>query len=396
MVANSLWSIGKANMNNQYNTLKTDSQFKSYIQSLYDLKINSFKNEALLEIELTGKCRVNCEYCGIYSGEEAGELDLDRLMEFILTFRMLANDSGFKIVSLSLSGGDPLLYSHYREFVDFLTKRDIPFGLKANPSSITGKEVSFLKESSCQAVKMTFMGKRTVHNRYRGIDTFDTLVEKTKLLKSNSIPVVWHYTVGKFNIDNLDVDETLDSVMAAAPDALSLGRIARIGRLGNAEESFPDFTPLEFKAFLTTVLYFLYKNRQHGFNLMFREKLWVPLLCELGLLNLEDLGSTQNEKVCLGCDAYSRVVTVNYKGKLLLCGLLPSYQYGSIYENSNSIKKILFRRPLTLGPSSPCHSCSFRLFCRGCRGIAFAAGGSAAGSLYIKDPQCWVEVSENC
>jgi len=187
--------------------------------------------------------------------------------------------------------------------------------------------------------------------------------------------------------------------VAAAPDALSLGRIARIGRLENAQDSFPDFTPLEFKAFLTAVLYFLYKNRQHGFNLMFREKLWVPLLCELALLNLEDLECTQDEKVCLGCDAYSRVVTLNYKGKLLLCGLLPSYQYGSIYENSDSLKKILFRRPLTLEPPSPCHSCSFRLFCRGCRGIALASlasGGSAGGSLYNKDPQCWVEVSEDC
>jgi radical SAM protein with 4Fe4S-binding SPASM domain len=311
------------------------------------------------------------------------ELELQKLKDCILSFRDSAFASGIKQVSLSLSGGDPLLYSRYQELVDFLVEQKFPFCLKANPSSLSENDADFLKGSTCQMVKMTFMGSRILHDRYRGIDTYETLVEKTRLLQNNTIPVVWHYSVGKFNA--FPLRQILDSVLTARPDGFAIGRIARIGKLQHDRGSFEEFSPQEYRAFLNSILVFFYNNKKQGFNLMFREKLWVPLLCELGLLDIERW--PQDGKPALGCDAYCRLITLRYTGDLLPCGLLPSLRCGSIHANKAAIQEAIASKSLDLRSSSPCHSCSYGSFCRGCRGIACGMGGDP----YTKDPQCWVQ-----
>ena len=72
-----------------------------------------------LSIELTHKCPLNCIYCSSNAGLASDEhINLDRLQQIILE----AQDK-FGVNTISLSGGETFLYSHFLELYDFLSDK---------------------------------------------------------------------------------------------------------------------------------------------------------------------------------------------------------------------------------------------------------------------------------
>ena len=72
-----------------------------------------------LSIELTHKCPLNCIYCSSSAGLAREEhINLDRLQQIILE----AKDK-FGVNTISLSGGETFLYSHFLELYDFLSDK---------------------------------------------------------------------------------------------------------------------------------------------------------------------------------------------------------------------------------------------------------------------------------
>lgn len=359
-----------------------DEVFKRYIQNFFHRKVEAYRKEAVLEIELTNRCGLECPYCGIYSGDTLYDLDPDTLQSAILAYKDHAVRAGFSSMPLSLSGGDPLLYKHFPELLDFLTQQNLPFGLKANASSITEDKLALLKNAPCRVIKITVVGDASIQKTYRGRDTLPVVMEKTALVKRCDIPVVWHFTVGTFNVKN--IHSVFHLVTECKPNAIALGRVAHIGKMHAGNTRADTMPPNEYRDFLLDLLAFFYRNKRHGFDVMFREKLWVPLLAELGLLDIHSLPGS--DPIRLGCDAYNRLITLTYKGDILSCGLMPSCIQGSMNDPSDTVQACFSKRPLSLDTLSPCHTCAYSAFCRGCRGIALAN----TGSLYNKDPQCWI------
>ena len=73
-----------------------------------------FFNE--LSIELTKKCALNCIYCSSDASICCDEnLDLARLKDTILHVKNI-----HRVKTISLSGGDPLLYSEFLNIFEFL------------------------------------------------------------------------------------------------------------------------------------------------------------------------------------------------------------------------------------------------------------------------------------
>jgi radical SAM protein with 4Fe4S-binding SPASM domain len=140
-----------------------------------------------------------------------------------------------------------------------------------------------------------------------------------------------------------------------------------------------DIRPESFKNFLKQVLLFFYNHKRHGFNLVFKEKLWIPFLCEEGLLSEADL---LQPGIRLGCDARERLLVLTYTGELIGCGLLPEPVFAQTGE-SHFYDVIRSGVGESVLENDPCEPCKYLEVCRGCRGVA---GGSAAG----KDPQCWL------
>lgn len=367
------WGVSK--MNRTFEDLKHDLKFKAHLDRLFLEKARDYTRRNILEIELTNRCSIGCFYCGATTDSKPVFLDFDTVCDSVRHFSESRRSRAI-IPHASITGGDPLEYPHFERLMAFLKQQDIGFSLKLNPSTLNPSLHGILSDAGCENVKLTFMGLES-QAMYRKKDTLEKLCEATARFTADNIPVVWHFSLGEFN--RKDLLESLVFVLENKPAAVSVGRLARVGKLTDA--NYPvDITPGCFRDFLKQLLLFYYNHKRHGFNLVFKDKLWVPFLCEEGLLTESDF---LKPGIRLGCDAGERLLVLTYAGDLIGCGLLPEPVLARAGD-TRFHDVIRSGAEKFLPPEAdPCRSCRYLNLCRGCRGVA---GGSSTG----KDPQCWV------
>lgn len=357
-----------------------DPAFKSHIQDLFAYRISFFQKTLSLECELTTRCLNNCSYCGADIYAQQGELDFGVLRGHLQAYSAHARESGMELM-VSLVGGDPFLYTHFDALLTYLSENGISYLVKGNASTLTRKRAMRLKKTGCSYIKLTFYGEQAMHDAHRGLDTLQLLEERSKLAQSIGLPVVWHMSVGKENLES--VRRSFSRIHSLKIDGISEGRIGRIGQLAD-DADFEELTPLEWRGFLLDLLHFRYRHQGEGFNLVFRDKLWVPLLVEEGLL---DLSPFHGKGIRLGCDLFANGATVDFRGYLKGCGLLESAGKQVVFYPGEEKRPIyLSGETAMLGKGTVCAMCSYHDFCRGCRAMALGH----AGDVNAQDPHCWL------
>jgi MoaA/NifB/PqqE/SkfB family radical SAM enzyme len=146
---------------------------------------------------LTYRCNARCHFCNIWALEPPQEADFDTIRHNLQDLRRI----GVKYVDFT--GGEPLLRADvadiYREaktqgFFTSMTTNTILYPKKAK--EIQGL-VDFLNFSLDG-------GDAETHDRSRGVQIFDTLVESVKLAHSLGEKPVLNHTVTAQNFDRLD------------------------------------------------------------------------------------------------------------------------------------------------------------------------------------------------
>ncbi len=134
-----------------------------------------------LSVNLTNRCNLKCVMCrGIrqtdavpdnrpwYSRErELPVEDWTRLLEQVAAFRPW----------LFVTGGEPLMYPHFRAFVREAKKRGLVVHLQTN-ATLLRREADFLVEEGVEAVNVSIDGPPPVHDRIRGLKGAFSQVEK--------------------------------------------------------------------------------------------------------------------------------------------------------------------------------------------------------------------------
>lgn len=351
---------------------------KSAIQNIFAQRINAYAQSLTLECELTTRCLNNCSYCGADIREQQGEVDFDVLAGHLQAYAGHARAQGLNF-GVILVGGDPALYSRFDELLTYLAVNGIRYFVKGNASTLSQKRAARLRETGCEGIKLTCYGEAEMHNAHRGLDTFKLLVERTNLARAHGLPVAWHLSVGKENLAS--VRRLLPFIASIHLAAVTEGRIGRFGRLAG-DADFVDLTPQEWRDFLLELLHF--HQRNPGFNLAYRDKLWVPLLVEEGLLDLEPF---RGQGIRLGCDLFSAMATVDFRGYLKGCGLIESTAKQVVFRPGAEKRAVyLARDSARIEEGSTCAVCTYRDFCRGCRAITLAH----TGNVHDQDPQCWM------
>ncbi len=125
-----------------------------------------------LNLCLTNRCNLKCVMCrGIRLGQavpenrpwysrarELGLEDWTRLLEEAARFRPW----------LYVTGGEPLMYPHFREFIQEAKKRRLVVHLQTN-ATLLAREAEFLVEMGVEAVNVSVDGPPAVHDRIRGL-----------------------------------------------------------------------------------------------------------------------------------------------------------------------------------------------------------------------------------
>lgn len=112
---------------------------------------------------------------------------------------------------LFVTGGEPILYPHFREFVEEAKKRRFVVHLQTN-GTLLSKEADFVVGAGVEAVTISLDGTREIHDRIRGRKgTFDlvangvqALIEARRRANSPGPILSFNFTISKANLEAVE------------------------------------------------------------------------------------------------------------------------------------------------------------------------------------------------
>lgn len=333
-----------------------------------------------MQWHLTDGCDQACKHCYIYQNSdylksEKKELNLDAAVLVVNDFLSFCEKMKCK-PSLSITGGDPLLYKNIWEILSYIFSKDIRFSILGNPFHLTDEVCSRLKELGCVSYQMSLDGLRETHNSIRKKGSFDATLEKIPMLKKAGMRTTIMTTVSKLNY--LDIPDLIEIVVDNKVDTYAFARYCPTPG-DDVKESF--MTPEEYKNFLQNVWNVYERLADQGTTFSLKDHLWTLFLYEKGLISIGN-----SKSIVAGCNCGFRHITLLPDGTMYACRRFTS-PVGNV--RNEKIISIFFNKKMeeyrTIGKMSGCADCNLLNYCRGCHAVSFGT----YGNYFEKDPQCW-------
>jgi radical SAM protein with 4Fe4S-binding SPASM domain len=147
-----------------------------------------------LELQLLRRCNLACRHC--YLGpSRSDEMALDDALFIASQFEEMGG------IRLLISGGEPLLYSHLREFIELTNKLKIRRILLTNGTLITAKNAPWLR---VEEIQFSVDGWQRGHDMLRGAGAFASVMAGIHATKEEGIPVSIATMIHSGNLDEFD------------------------------------------------------------------------------------------------------------------------------------------------------------------------------------------------
>ena len=131
-----------------------------------------------LDLVLTNRCQLRCKYCFVEKR--------DKEIPFDILLKVLKDAKRTAITRLNLYGGEPLLYSHIEELLDYLNGnshfREI---IMSTNSLLLPKYIDKLPENI--TLQLSIDGRKQVTDYLRGKGVYDSVIKCLKLLKETNL-----------------------------------------------------------------------------------------------------------------------------------------------------------------------------------------------------------------
>ncbi|MDE4078647.1 radical SAM/SPASM domain protein, ACGX system [Candidatus Methanosphaera massiliense] len=331
---------------------------------------------------ITDECDQRCKHCYIFNNEHTTNLtttsinDLEDIFNNCINMCNIVNREPFFYVT----GGDPLLHPDFWKLINLFKENNIKFGIMGNPFHLTSEVCEKLKDAGCLAYQLSLDGLRKTHDYFRMPGSYDTTLDKIKVLKDAGMNVNIMTTVSKVNMD--EIPELIDVVVEHGVDTYSF---ARYCPEGFDEDS--HMTPEEYHQFLEKCWdkYEQYKDSSTNFDL--KDHLWTLFLYEKGLFEIPS--DLDDDVIYDGCNCGNSHVTILPNGNVYACRRMNSLIGNAFEENIVSLftsrKMDEYRQYENF---EKCSKCELLRFCRGCPAVSYGY----TGSMYSSDPQCWKKI----
>lgn len=378
-------------ISSQYGTIFTNSHYEK-IQKVYSIwicfnppekrknSINIYSvKEKILENEygitmtyeekeeVEKMCNLNCDMCYVrMSREEMEEVGRLRTME---EWTKTAEDmmkAGTLFVLLT--GGEPLLYPHFRELYQKLRELGMIITINTNGTLIDEAWADFFAENKPRRINITLYGasnetyERLCH--YPG--GFDKAVNGIRLLRERNIDVKVNGSLAKANVDDrmkiIELGESLD-----APVRIDTYMYPSVRERNHAYNNQARLDPEMAAKARVEVL-----QREMG----------EEVFAQYRKIQLDEAENTPEGEAVPGqmaCRAGKSSFVVNWQGEMRSCVVLdkPSIPLRDVeFEEAWKFTK---KETESLRISARCSSCKLRKVCNTCVAAAIAETGKADG-----------------
>ena len=170
-----------------------------------------FVSARIVHLHPTRFCNLACQHCYSQSGpDQKHHLPL----EPILNALTLLKEEGYD--TLSLSGGEPLLYQHFEDLVRQAKEMGYRITMISNGAAIKGKRLDTICEY-IDFITISLDGRPEVHNQMRGNDlAFQWAESAMQRLRDREMPFGISYCVSKLSLIDMPwVAEFADNQQAA-------------------------------------------------------------------------------------------------------------------------------------------------------------------------------------
>ncbi|MFA6534396.1 MAG: radical SAM/SPASM domain protein, ACGX system [Patescibacteria group bacterium] len=331
-----------------------------------------------LQWHVTDLCDQRCRHCYIFNnGDDSGrkgELSLKeafRISDLFLQFCKSIN----RTPSISVTGGDPLLYKVIWRLLESFKTKGINFSIMGNPFHLDAESCERLRYLGCHHYQMSMDGLRETHDTIRKKGSFNETVAKIKLLKKHGVKATIMSTVSKLNYK--EIPDLIRFVTAVGVDSFAFARYCP-----SAMDRDLILSPVEYRDLLEKcwMVFEELSERKTIFSL--KDHLWTLFLYERGLFELrgEDL-------IFEGCNCGIQHLTLLPDGQVYACRRFESPVGNIATESFSDIfwgEKMEYYRQYKR--FAACKNCKLLNYCRGCPAVAQCV----TGDFYARDPQCWI------
>ena len=287
---------------------------KNSLRSLYRW-LRPVRAERVLGVEFVNICNLHCAYC--FRDEDmlygkAHYLDVARLFGLIDSM-----PKTLKPISISLTGGEPLLHPRFGEVVRGLDERRVRFKVVTNGWHFD-RVYEDLRAARKRLTGISFSvdgATREAHDAYRGAGSFDRVMKALALCDAARLPFQFNIVL---RTDTVDQMERI-AVLAA--------------RLGARAVNFGAMLPTSVAA-----------HRRWGLSRAqeMEARREVTALAKILSIPVRVLFGLYDDAPGAHCSPLNgRALTLDYKGQLRLCGNLSSFRgavsEGDVPEGASSL-----------------------------------------------------------
>lgn len=319
-----------------------------------------------LELELSRICNLRCLYCYASSGEPLhNEMSLAELYDVITQ----AADLGVKKIII-LGGGEPLLYPHLTEVVDFIKGKDISVDLFTNGMSLCEEVAAWLHSRQVGVVLKMNSRSAEVQDHLAGrAGAFKTICTALEALQKAGYP-----------------DETCSLGIETIICRQNYEELPALWRWARRQGIVPYIETMTMQG----------RAIEHA-DLEVGQEMVKALFEELARIDREEFECSWTPHpplVASQCARHEYSCTITTIGEVHPCpgvnvsaGTLRKERLAEILRESRVVQDL---RNIRSNIKGGCARCDMNEICYGCRGHAY----QVTGDYLAEDPLCWLKNTE--
>lgn len=334
-------------------------------------------------VETTQQCNLHCRTC-FQKNKNPLNMPFDQIKRIIDYAVQLKEYLSLNNIMITLTGGEPLLYTHLIEAAEYTHEQGLVSSLVTNGTLLSPQKAEQLKSAGLSWIAVSLDGPtQEILSTVRDVD-FDQVMNAI----TTSIDLNF-YTSISYTITRTNKSYIRDIVELMHPlglDQVHFNHFVPIGR-GHDNSSELTLDIEENKEIQTRI--------RHLFIEYYYKGLYITSGCPtFGLTDTEypfrmetllnpKVQGVQVPKCTLGYN-----VTVTPTGEIIPCIMLRNISLGNINERDlisvwNDSLSQEYRDGTSL--KGKCKICELNHICRGCRGRALAM----TDDIFAVDPLCW-------